>query len=50
MSYTDDMPTTASRKYAYAEDIAIMHVDGDWQAVEEVLRKNMATAGEQLQT
>jgi len=27
-----------------------MHVDGDWQVVEEVLRKNMATVSEYLQT
>jgi len=23
-----------SRKYAYADNLAIMHADGDWQAVE----------------
>ena len=30
------MPTTVtvSRKYAYADDLTIMHADGDWQAVE----------------
>jgi len=27
--YTSDLPTTASRKYAEAVDLAIMHVDGD---------------------
>jgi len=27
-----------------------MHADGDWQAVEEVLSKEMATAGEYFQT
>jgi len=26
--------TTVSRKYAYADDLAIMHADGDWLAVE----------------
>jgi len=31
--YTSDLPTTISRKYAYAGDLAIMHADGDWQAV-----------------
>jgi len=27
-----------------------MHADGDWQAVEEVLSKDMATIGEYIQT
>jgi len=48
--YTSDLPTTISRKYAYAEDLAIMHADGDWQAVEGVLSNDMATLGEYLQT
>ena len=30
--------------------LTIMHAGGDWQAVEGVLRKNMATVGEYLQT
>ena len=45
-----DLPTTISRKYAYADDLAIMHADGDWQAVEAVLSKVMATLGDYLQT
>ena len=32
--YTSDLPATISRKYAYAEDLAIMHANGDWLAVE----------------
>jgi len=32
--YISDLPSTISRKYAYADDIAIMHADGDCQAVE----------------
>jgi len=46
--YISEMPTTVTRKYAYADDLAIMHADGDWQAVEGVLTKDMATAGEYL--
>ena len=46
--YTYDLPTTVSRKYAYADNLAIMHADGDWQAVEGVLTKDMATVGEYL--
>ena len=48
-TYISDLPTTVSRKYAYADDLAIMHADGDWKAVEGVLMKDMATAGEYLQ-
>jgi len=28
--YISDLPTTVSRKYAYTDDLAIMHADGDW--------------------
>jgi len=49
-TYISDLPITVSRKYAYADDFAIMHADGDWQAVEGVLTKDMATTGEYLQT
>ena len=27
--YISDLPTTVSRKYAYADDLVIIHVDGD---------------------
>jgi len=27
--YISDLPTTVSRKYAYADDLAIIHTDGD---------------------
>jgi len=47
--YISDLPATISRKYAYADDLAIMHVDGDCQAVEGVLTKDMTTVGEYLQ-
>jgi len=35
--YTSDLPATISGKYAYADDLAIMHADGDWLAVEGAL-------------
>jgi len=44
------LPTTVSRKYAYADELAIIHADGDWQAMEGVLSKDMATVSEYLQT
>ena len=48
--YISDLPTTFSRKYAYPDDLAIMHADGDRQAVEGVLTKDMRTVSEYLQT
>jgi len=48
--YISDLPTPVSRKYAYAEDLAIMHADINWQAVEGLLTKDTATVGEYLQT
>ena len=48
--YISDLPATISRKYAYAEDLAIMHDDGDCLAEEGALSKDMATLGEYLQT
>jgi len=47
---TSDLPTTVSRKYAYTDDLAIIHADGDWQAVEGMLSKDMATVSEYPQT
>ena len=48
--YTSDLPATISRKYACADDLAIMHADGDSLAVEGALSKDMATRSEYLQT
>jgi len=48
--YTHDPPATISKKYAYADNLAIMHADKDWLAVEGALSKDMATLGEYLQT
>ena len=47
--FFSDLPTTVSRKYACTENLAFMHADGDWRAVEEVLSKDMATLGKYLQ-
>ena len=48
--YISVLSTTVSRKYAHAADLAIMHADGDWQAVEGVLTNDIATVGEYLHT
>jgi len=44
--YISVLPTIVSREYAYVDDLAIVHADGDWQAVVGVLSKNMAAVGE----
>ena len=31
--YTYDLPTTTSKKYAYADDLAVMHNSRTWQTV-----------------
>jgi len=31
--YIYDLTSTVSRKYADTDDLAIMHADGDWQAI-----------------
>jgi len=38
-NYTSDLPATISRKYAYPDDLAIMHADRDCLAVERALSK-----------
>ena len=48
--YISDLPNTVPRKYAYADDLVIINADGDWQAVEGLLSKDMATVCEYLQT
>ena len=48
--YTSDLPTTVSREYAYAGDLANTHADGHWKAVEGVLWKDMSNVGGYLQT
>ena len=40
--YTYDLPNTTARKYAYADDLAIMHTACSWQQAEEVLNQDMA--------
>jgi len=47
--YISGLPAPISRKYAYANDLAIMHADGDWLAVEGALSNDMATLSEYLQ-
>jgi len=50
LGYIFNLPNAVSKKHAYADDLAIMHACGDWQAMEGVLSKDVATLGEYLQT
>jgi len=43
-------PRSLESIYACADDLAIMHAGGDWQAVEGVLSKDMAIVSEYPQT
>ena len=41
--YIHDLPATISKRYAYADDLAIMHSSRDWRSLEETLSQDMAT-------
>jgi len=48
--YISDLTNTVYRKYTYTDDLAIMHADGNCQAVEGVMTKDTETVNEYLQT
>ena len=48
--YTHDLPSTVSRKYAYADDLALLHSSGNWKDLEGVLSHDMTTISSYLQT
>ena len=35
--YVSDLPPTTSSKFAYADDLALVHTAGDWRTLEETL-------------
>ena len=41
--YTYDLPSTISQKYAYADDLALMHTSKDWKTLEGTLSQDMTT-------
>ncbi|KAJ8387233.1 hypothetical protein AAFF_G00159520 [Aldrovandia affinis] len=47
--YTYDLPDTVLRKYAYADDLALVHSAGDWQSLEGTLGQDMKTLVAYLQ-
>ena len=48
--YIYNLPSITSKKYAYADNLAILHSFGDWKVLERTLSKDMTTLSAYLQT
>ena len=48
--YTYDLPSMISRKFAYADDLALLHSSGNWKDLEGTLSQDMSTLSVYLQT
>ena len=48
--YTYDLPSMISRKFAYADDLALLHSSGNWKDLEGTLSQDMSTLSAYLQT
>ena len=48
--YIYDLLSTTSKKYAYADGLAILYSSGDWKVVKRTLNKDMTTLSAYLQT
>ena len=48
--YTYDLPSISSRKFAYADDLALLHTSGNWKDLEGTLSQDMSTLSAYLQT
>ena len=48
--YTYDVPSMISRKFAYADDLALLHSSGNWKDLEGTLSQDMCTLSAYLQT
>ena len=48
--YTYDLPSTISQRYAYADNLALMHTSKDWKTLEGTLSQDMTTLSAYLQT
>ena len=48
--YVYDLPSTASRRYAYADDLALLYSSDDWKNLEGVFNQDMTTISTCLQT
>ena len=48
--YTYDLPSMIFRKFAYADDLALLHSSGNWKDLKGTLSQDMSTLSEYLQT
>ena len=48
--YTYDFPSMISRKFAYADDLALLHSSGNWNYLEGTLSQDMSTLSAYLKT
>ena len=48
--YTYDLPSMISRKFAYADDLALLHTSGNWKDLEGTLSQDISTLSAYLQT
>ena len=48
--YTYDLPSIISRKFAYADDLALLHSSGNWKDLEWTLSQDMSTLSAYFQT
>ena len=48
--YTYDLPSMISRKFAYADNLALLHSSGNWKDWEGTLNQDMSTLSAYLQT
>ena len=48
--YTYNLPSMISRKFAYADDLALLHSSGNWKDLEGTLSQDMSTLSAYLQT
>ena len=48
--YTYDPPSMIFRKFAYADDLALLHSSGNWKDLEGTLSQDMSTLSAYLQT
>ena len=48
--YTYDLPSMISRKFAYADDLALLHSSGNWKDLKGTLSQDMSTLSVYLQT
>ena len=45
-----NLPSVISRKFAYADDLALLHSSGNWKDLERTLNQDMSTLSAYLQT